>query len=98
VEDGFEKLPIHWAFWPAIGGVVVGAVGLFAPRTLGVGYVNIQDMLAGNLSVATLGLLFGAKLVSWLIALGSGTSGGTLAPLFTVGGALGALLTVAVAK
>jgi H+/Cl- antiporter ClcA/CBS domain-containing protein len=98
VEDGFEKLPIHWAFWPAIGGVVVGAVGLVAPRTLGVGYVNIEDMLAGNLPVAALGLLCGAKLVSWLVALGSGTSGGTLAPLFTIGGALGALLAIGVAK
>jgi H+/Cl- antiporter ClcA/CBS domain-containing protein len=97
IEDGFEKLPVHWALWPALGGLVVGVVGLFAPRTLGVGYVNIQDMLAGNMSVAALGLLCGAKLVSWLFALGSGTSGGTLAPLFTIGGALGAVLTFGVA-
>ena len=76
----------------------MGAVGLVAPRTLGVGYGNIQEMLAGDLSIATLGLLCGAKLVSWLFALGSGSSGGTLAPLFTIGGALGALLTYGVAS
>ncbi len=92
VEDFFEKLPIHWMWWPALGGIVVGVIGYFAPRTLGVGYYNIQDILAGNLPVQMLLTLCLLKFVSWAIALGSGTSGGTLAPLFTIGGTAGALL------
>lgn len=50
IEDGFEKLPIHWAWWPAIGGLAVGIVGYFAPRTLGVGYNNITDTLSGSIN------------------------------------------------
>jgi H+/Cl- antiporter ClcA len=94
VEDCFEHLPIHWMWWPALGGLVVGVVGYFYPRTLGVGYYNISDMLSGNLAVAAIGALALWKFVSWSISLGSGTSGGTLAPLFTIGGAIGALLGV----
>lgn len=93
VEDGFERLPISWVWWPALGGLVVGIVGYWAPRTLGVGYVNIEETLNGDLAGAALLTLCVAKLGSWLIALGSGTSGGTLAPLFTIGGAIGALTT-----
>jgi CBS domain-containing protein len=92
VEDAFEKLPVHWMWWPAIGAVVVGAVGYIAPRTLGVGYTNIEDILSGRLAGAALVVLFCLKFLSWAIALGSGTSGGTLAPLFTIGGGLGASL------
>lgn len=92
IEDAFDKLPIHWALWPAIGGVVVGAVGYFNPKTLGVGYSNITEMLSGNLSVQVIGSLCLLKFVSWAVSLGSGTSGGTLAPLLTIGGAIGALL------
>ncbi|HNP06156.1 MAG TPA: chloride channel protein [Cyclobacteriaceae bacterium] len=92
IEDGFEKLPIHWAWWPAIGGVAVGIVGYFEPRTLGVGYNNITDLLSGTMSVQILLSLCILKFVSWAISLGSGTSGGTLAPLLTIGGAIGALL------
>jgi H+/Cl- antiporter ClcA len=91
IEDGFEKLPIHWALWPAMGGIVVGLVGYFAPRTLGVGYENIIGLLAGSFSLQVILSLFILKFVSWAIALGSGTSGGTLAPLLTIGGAAGAL-------
>jgi CBS domain-containing protein len=91
IEDAFEKLPIHWMWWPALGGVAVGVVGYFAPLTLGVGYTNIEDIVAGHLAVGALAFLCVMKFISWSIALGSGTSGGTLAPLFTVGGALGAL-------
>jgi H+/Cl- antiporter ClcA/CBS domain-containing protein len=93
VEDGFEKLPIHWMWWPALGGLAVGLVGYFVPRTLGVGYINIEETVRGDLFGRVLIVLCIAKLVSWAISLGSGTSGGTLAPLFTIGGALGALLT-----
>jgi H+/Cl- antiporter ClcA len=98
IEDAFERLPIHWMWWPALGGVAVGVVGYLVPRTLGVGYVNIEDTVRGDLVGTTLAVLCGAKLVSWAIALGSGTSGGTLAPLFTIGGALGALITAAAAQ
>jgi CBS domain-containing protein len=78
-------------WWPAIGGLVVGIVGYFAPLTLGVGYTNIEDIVSGHLAVGALAFLCVMKFISWSIALGSGTSGGTLAPLFTIGGALGAL-------
>jgi len=92
IEDQFEKLPIHWMWWPAIGAVVVGVIGYFEPRTMGVGYDNIDHILSGTLAGRTLIVLCALKFISWSIALGSGTSGGTLAPLFTIGGALGAVL------
>ena len=95
VEDLFEKLPVHWMWWPAIGAVAVGITGYFAPFTMGVGYDNIQNLLTGSLSLQMLLSLCFLKYISWVIALGSGTSGGTLAPLFTIGGALGALLGIA---
>jgi chloride channel protein, CIC family len=91
IEDGFERLPIHWMWWPAIGAVAVGVVGYFAPDTLGVGYYNISALLSGNMASRAVLFLFVMKLISWSISLGSGTSGGTLAPLFTIGGAIGAL-------
>jgi CBS domain-containing protein len=92
IEDLFEKLPIHWMWWPAIGGLFVGAIGIFAPRTLGVGYDNIEGMVSGKLVGETVLILCVAKFVSWCISLGSGTSGGTLAPLFTIGGGAGVVL------
>ena len=91
VEDTFEKIPVHWMWWPALGGIVVGVVAIVAPRTLGVGYDNIRDLLGGHVAVGVLFSLCLLKLLSWAIALGSGTSGGTLAPLMTIGGAFGAL-------
>jgi CIC family chloride channel protein len=96
VEDGFEKLPIHWMWWPALGAVAVGVVGLWQPRTLGVGYDNIDDALNGALAGQALAVLVLAKLISWSLSLGSGTSGGTLAPLFTMGGGIGALCAVGI--
>jgi len=95
VEDGFDKLPIHWMWWPAIGAVAVGVIGYFAPHTMGVGYDNIENIVAGNIVGRALIVLFVLKFVSWAISLGSGTSGGTLAPLFTIGGGLGGVLGVA---
>jgi H+/Cl- antiporter ClcA len=92
VEDGFEKLPIHWMWWPAIGALAVGVVGYVAPHTLGVGYDNIEEIVAGHIAGAALVALCGWKLVSWTISLASGTSGGTLAPLFTIGGGVGAAI------
>jgi CIC family chloride channel protein len=90
-EDLFEHLHIHWMWWPAIGGVGIGVGGLFFPRGLGVGYENIAELLHGN---APIGLIVGillAKSLMWAFSLGSGTSGGVLAPLLMIGGAVGAL-------
>jgi chloride channel protein, CIC family len=92
VEDLFEKLPVHWMWWPALGGLAVGAVGIFAPRTLGVGYDNIEGMVSGKIVGEAVLLLCVMKFISWSISLGSGTSGGTLAPLFTIGGGAGVVL------
>jgi len=90
-EDLFAKLPFHWMWWPAIGGLFVGIGGLIEPRVLGVGYETIQGILRGEIiGAALIGILIGKSLV-WSIALGSGTSGGVLAPLLMMGAALGAL-------
>ncbi len=89
-EDVFGRLPIHWMWWPAIGGLFVGIGGWLDPRVLGVGYETIHSLLRGDLiGAAVIGLLIGKSLV-WSISLGSGTSGGVLAPLLIMGGALGA--------
>jgi H+/Cl- antiporter ClcA/CBS domain-containing protein len=90
-EDLFSHLPVHWMWWPAIGGVVVGVCGLIDPSALGVGYESIRAELAGDLALGALGLLLVVKLGMWAIALGSGTSGGILAPLLIIGGAAGAI-------
>jgi len=90
-EDTFAKLPVHWMWWPAIGGLVVGVGGLIEPRALGVGYEVLGDLLSGR---ATLELIIGILIVKcliWGISLGSGTSGGVLAPIFIIGASLGAL-------
>jgi H+/Cl- antiporter ClcA/CBS domain-containing protein len=95
IEDAFERLPVHWMWWPAIGAVAVGVVGCFAPRTLGVGYENITDILSGKLATEAVLFLCVMKFISWSVSLGSGTSGGTLAPLMTIGGGFGASLGAA---
>jgi len=92
IEDLFEKLPVHWMWWPAIGAIAIGVTGYFAPHTMGVGYDNITYLLGGSWSWRILFSLCVLKYVSWAVSLGSGTSGGTLAPLFTMGGGLGAML------
>ncbi|HEX5467070.1 MAG TPA: chloride channel protein [Candidatus Limnocylindrales bacterium] len=95
-EDGFRaffgRLGIHWMWWPAIGGLIVGLGGLIDPRTLGVGYDSIRAELAGQIAVEGLITLFVIKLAIWALALGSGTSGGILAPLLLMGGAVGGLM------
>ncbi len=98
IEDGFEKLPIHWMWWPALGAVVVGVVGYLAPDTLGVGYYNISNILSNRLTISAILFLCSMKFISWSVSLGSGTSGGTLAPLFTIGGGLGAAMGLAVSQ
>ena len=91
-EDLFAKLPIHWMWWPAIGGLAVGVGGVFYPQALGVGYDVVRDLLNARLIGSfLLGLLI-TKAVIWSVALGSGTSGGVLAPLLIMGGALGSLM------
>jgi len=90
-EDGFRKLPIHWMWWPAIGGLAIGLGGLVFPQALGVGYDTIGALVQGNV---TEHVILGVLLVKWFIwsvSLGSGTSGGVLAPLLMMGGALGGL-------
>jgi CIC family chloride channel protein len=92
IEDLFEKLPVHWMWFPAIGAIAIGVTGYFAPETMGVGYDNIRLLLNTTLPLTMLFSLCLLKYISWAVSLGSGTSGGTLAPLFTIGGATGALL------
>ena len=90
-EDAFGRLRVHWMWWPAIGGLVIGIGGLFVPQALGVGYDVIGAELDGSIG---LGLVTGVLIVKtliWSLSLGSGTSGGVLAPMFMVGGALGTL-------
>ena len=88
-EDGFARLPIHWMWWPALGGAVVGLGGLLFPQALGVGYETIGALLQGEVTGRViLGVLI-VKSVIWCVSLGSGTSGGVLAPLLMMGGALG---------
>ncbi len=98
IEDGFEKLPIHWMWWPALGGLVVGIVGYFVPDTLGVGYYNIEHILSNRFSISAIAFLCSMKFLSWSVSLGSGTSGGTLAPLFTIGGGFGAIVGICLAN
>jgi CBS domain-containing protein len=92
VEDGFHKLPIHWMWWPALGALAVGIGGYFQPRALGVGYDVIGDLLHNHIAAGAIAGLLAVKLIIWVIALGSGTSGGVLAPLLMLGAGLGALL------
>ena len=92
IEDGFHALPIHWMWWPAIGAIVVGIGGLFDLRVLGAGYDVIQSLVDGNLLVKAVLLLLIVKAIVWLVALGSGTSGGILAPLLILGGCAGFLI------
>ncbi|QUD89345.1 chloride channel protein [Phenylobacterium montanum] len=92
LEDAFERLPIHWMWWPALGGIVVGLGGLVEPRALGVGYDVIGDLLNGHLLVQAVVAILLVKAVVWLVALSSGTSGGVLAPLLILGGAMGWLV------
>ncbi|MBV8201636.1 MAG: chloride channel protein, partial [Acidobacteria bacterium] len=90
-EDLFGKLAMHWMWWPILGGLAVGIGGLLDPRVLGVGYDTIQALLAGHLTGGSAASLLFLKALVWSVALGSGTSGGVLAPLLIMGGGLGAL-------
>jgi CIC family chloride channel protein len=88
-EDAFFKLPIHWMWWPAIGGLLIGLGGMVFPQALGVGYETIASLMGGDVPRnVIIGILI-VKSAIWALALGSGTSGGVLAPLLMIGGALG---------
>lgn len=93
VEDLFARLPLHWMWWPAIGGLAVGIGGYLQPRALGVGYDVIGDLLHNHLALGMVLALLGVKAIIWVVALGSGTSGGVLAPLLMMGAGLGVVLT-----
>ena len=94
-EDAFHKLPIHWMWWPALGGLAIGVGGLVFPEALGVGYETIGALLQGDVPRhLILGILL-VKSTIWAVSLGSGTSGGVLAPLLMMGGALGGLEAMA---
>jgi CBS domain-containing protein len=95
-EDWFQRLPIHWMWWPALGAIAVGLGGVIDPRVLGVGYETIHALMRGEILGGALIGLLAAKALVWSIALGSGTSGGVLAPLLIIGGGLGALIGQAV--
>jgi H+/Cl- antiporter ClcA len=92
-EDVFRRLPVHWMWWPAIGGLIIGIGGLFEPQALGVGYDVIRSELTGSITIGTVVGILVVKTLIWSLSLGSGTSGGVLAPMFMIGGALGALET-----
>jgi len=90
-EDAFAKLPIHWMWWPAIGGLVIGIGGYFFPQALGVGYDVIGGLLQDSMPLRIIVGVLIVKSTIWAVSLGSGTSGGVLAPLLMMGGALGGL-------
>lgn len=90
-EDAFHRLPIHWMWWPALGGLVIGIGGLIFPQALGVGYSTIGALLNGQVTTQVIFGILLVKSIIWAVSLGSGTSGGVLAPLLMMGGALGGL-------
>lgn len=90
-EDAFARLPVHWMWWPAIGGLVIGLGGLVVPQALGVGYNVIGAELDGSIGLGLVTGILIVKTLIWALSLGSGTSGGVLAPVFMIGGALGTL-------
>jgi chloride channel protein, CIC family len=95
-EDQFEKLPVDELWWPAIGALGLGIIGYFVPRVLGVGYDTIGDILNANLAWKLLLVVIIAKAVALVISLGSGTSGGLLAPMFMSSAALGGVFALGI--
>jgi H+/Cl- antiporter ClcA/CBS domain-containing protein len=92
VEEAFERLPLHWMWWPVLGGAAVGFIGLLFPSALGVGAEHLQAMTAGQATFGFLLAMLVCKTVAWTVSLGSGTSGGVLGPLLLMGGSLGGTL------
>lgn len=94
IEDLFEKLALPWMWHPMLGGLAVGVLGWMDPRILGPGYFNLHALLAGNMVFSALAGLLVLKFLAWSICLGSGTAGGTLAPVMTMGGVVGSLVVL----
>jgi CBS domain-containing protein len=94
VEDQFEKLPFDQVWWPAIGALGLGIIGFFVPRVLGVGYDTIGDILNGSLAWKLLLVVMLAKAAALAVSLGSGTSGGLLAPCFMWSAAMGGIFAM----
>lgn len=94
VEDLFEKLPFDELWWPATGALALGVIGYFVPRVFGVGYDTIGDILNGQLAWKLLLVVMIAKFAALVISLGSGTSGGLLAPTFMWSAAMGGLFAM----
>lgn len=92
VEAGFRRIPVPEFWHPVVGALGFGVVGYFVPEVLGVGYDQIDAVLAGGMTVGALAILAGSKMLAWWLALGSGTSGGTLAPVLLISGAFGAMV------
>lgn len=92
IEGIFEKIPLPWMWFPMIGGLVVGLLAWIDPRVLGAGYFNLRELLAGEMLFTALITLLVFKFLAWSICLGSGTAGGTLAPVMTMGGCVGAIV------
>jgi H+/Cl- antiporter ClcA len=92
VEEAFDRLPLHWMWWPVLGGFAVGIVGLMFPQALGVGAEHLQTMTAGQATFGFLLAMLVCKTLAWTVSLGSGTSGGVLGPLLLMGGSLGGVL------
>ena len=84
-EDGFRHLPAHWMWWPAVGGLIIGLGGLVEPHALGVGYDVIDQLLTGRAALSLVVGILAVKTAIWSLSLGSGTSGGVLAPVFMIG-------------
>lgn len=91
-ENVFPRLPIHWMWWPAIGGLIIGVGGLVEPHALGVGYNVIDSLLTGRAGLSLIVGILVVKTAIWALSLGSGTSGGVFAPVFMIGSALGAFV------
>ena len=89
VEDCFSLIPVDRLWYPAIGAAVLGVIGFFVPRTLGVGYDTISDILTTKLALEALLIIMIFKSVALVVSLGSGTSGGLLAPMFMASAAMG---------
>ncbi len=94
VEDQFDKLPVNEVWWPAIGALGLGIIGFFVPRVLGVGYDTIGDILNGQLAWKLLLVVMLAKAAALAVSLGSGTSGGLLAPCFMWSAAMGGIFAM----
>lgn len=95
-EDQFDRLPVGNVFLPAIGGLILGGIGLLVPRVLGVGYEVAGEILRAELSVPLLALVIIGKTVGVYVTLGSRTSGGFLAPMFVIGAGIGSMFAFGV--